>query len=193
MNKKQSGFQCVKTPVTIALISALAVMVTSCGSSSGSSTGSSGSSTGSTSSSSTGSTSSGGSTSSSGSSSGNPVILDGVTLYDMYCQQCHVANGEGSGVVDITGKSASSIKSHIASVGAMNSLDFLTDEQLDALAGYIEAKLDGAALYEEHCDSCHGDGKKGKSAENIKSAIQNVGSMVWMTLSDEEIEAIGSL
>ena len=58
-----------------------------------------------------------------------------------------------------------------------------------------EPSLDGAALYASYCASCHGSlavsSKRGATAQQITSAIGNVGSMAGLSsLSSDEIQAI---
>jgi len=55
--------------------------------------------------------------------------------------------------------------------------------------------LDGSALYANNCSDCHGalasSSKSGRTASQIQSAIQNVGSMSFLSsLTTEEIQAI---
>jgi V8-like Glu-specific endopeptidase len=53
--------------------------------------------------------------------------------------------------------------------------------------------LDGAALYAKNCSSCHGDNKKGSSADRIQHAIDSdKGGMGSLNLTADEIAAIAS-
>jgi len=54
--------------------------------------------------------------------------------------------------------------------------------------------LDGAALYNDNCSMCHGQGKRGASAAKTSSAIQNnTGGMGMLkNLTQEEINAISN-
>jgi outer membrane biosynthesis protein TonB len=53
---------------------------------------------------------------------------------------------------------------------------------------------DGAALYNQYCAGCHGQGKRGDSASKTASAISsNRGGMGFLsTLSQAELQAIAS-
>lgn len=56
--------------------------------------------------------------------------------------------------------------------------------------------IDGAALYNQFCSGCHGNGKKGSPATTIQSAInRNVGGMGSMSpreLTSAQIQAIST-
>jgi len=56
--------------------------------------------------------------------------------------------------------------------------------------------LDGAALYTQYCSSCHGNGKKGSSANSTKLAIDNdvggMGSAALRALTPAQLAAIAA-
>jgi mono/diheme cytochrome c family protein len=56
--------------------------------------------------------------------------------------------------------------------------------------------IDGAALYMQYCNGCHGNGKKGKSASAIQTAINNntggMGSTALRALTSAQIAAISA-
>ncbi len=73
--------------------------------------------------------------SSAASSSSAPAALDGAALFVQYCGACHKGNGMGTGGVhDVTNHSATQIKREIQFVREMQSLSFLTDAQINAIA-----------------------------------------------------------
>ncbi|WNC69012.1 c-type cytochrome [Thalassotalea nanhaiensis] len=126
-----------------------------------------------------------------------PPPIDGVVLFETHCGGCHTANGLGTpGGSDKTGRTAEQITDAIATVSAMNSLDFLTAEEIQAISVAITPEeIDGAALFESDCGGCHtgnglGSGSSGPDLtsytfEQLTSRQDMVGH-----LSDPEVQAI---
>ena len=123
--------------------------------------------------------------------------IDGAALYTQYCNGCHGSGKKGS--------SATSIQNAINSNrGGMGSLSGLTSEQIQAIAtgSTIPAQtttttpatgtIDGAALYQQYCYGCHGNGKKGTSASSIQSAINSVSDMRSISLTSAQMQAIAT-
>ncbi len=114
-------------------------------------------------------------------------VLDGLTLYNANCTSCH-------GTAKL-GKAATAIQGAItANTGGMSFLSSLTAAQIAAIAATTATAptLDGAALYNANCASCHGTGKRGKSVSAIQSAIaSNRGGMGSLsTLTTAQLTAI---
>ncbi|ACH38895.1 lipoprotein cytochrome c [Citrifermentans bemidjiense Bem] len=122
--------------------------------------------------------------------------LDGMALYNQYCDGCH-------GTAKL-GRSALAIHSAIiTNTGGMGSLSTLTDAQITAIAAAAapvvtpppaSTPLDGQALYTQYCNGCHGSAKLGKTAVAIQGAINaNTGGMGSLsTLTAAQVAAIAT-
>jgi mono/diheme cytochrome c family protein len=62
---------------------------------------------------------------------------DGEALYIENCQACHGVDGMGGFAGDVDGKSAEEINQAIANVVEMMGLDFLSAEEVDAIAEFL--------------------------------------------------------
>jgi len=126
-----------------------------------------------------------------------PGPVDGTTLYDSNCAGCHGSLASTSK----PGRTAAEIQAAIdGNVGGMGYLASLTAEEVQAIADALPTPapgpVDGAALYNNNCASCHGslDNSQvsGSSASKIQNAIDgNKGSMGYLsTLSGAEVQMI---
>jgi fibronectin type 3 domain-containing protein len=117
-------------------------------------------------------------------------VLDGLALYNANCVSCH-------GTAKL-GKTAAAISGAIAAnTGGMGFLSTLSAAQIAAIATTTAPAppaptLDGATLYLDNCDGCHGSAKRGKSVAAIQGAIAaNRGGMGYLsTLTLAELTAI---
>jgi fibronectin type 3 domain-containing protein len=114
-------------------------------------------------------------------------VLDGLALYNANCVSCHGTSKMG--------KTAAAIQGAItANTGGMSFLSTLSAAQVAAIATTTAPApvLDGATLYMNNCDGCHGSSKRGKSATAIQNAINSnrggMGSLNFLTPA--EITAI---
>lgn len=123
----------------------------------------------------------------------------GEQLYIANCERCHGANGVGGRDGDVVGESASDTKEAIEEESAMSSLSVLTDEEIMLITAFLAENQMGAQLYSADCESCHGPGGTGgtaeevvgESAEDIAEAIDEEPTMNSLSvLSEEEIEMI---
>jgi len=126
------------------------------------------------------------------------IPIDGTALYAQHCASCHgiLANSTKAGA------SAAGIQGAInGNVGGMGSLNFLTAEEIEAIAAALAQvppppiPTDGAGLYARHCASCHGsidNFSEESSASKIREAIEeNEGGMGFLSfLTREEIQLI---
>ena len=146
---------------------------------------------------------SGGSTG--GDTGGGSGTIDGQAIYIAYCSACH---GDGSAIVNNT---ASGITNAISTLSIMNNIN-LTAEEIQAIADYLTGNtggtggstgggdtggstggtLDGQALFNAECGSCHGNGSTivNNTASGITNAINTLGIMNGINLTAEEIQAI---
>ncbi|MGC8837506.1 MAG: c-type cytochrome [Anaerolineae bacterium] len=128
---------------------------------------------------------------------GLPPLVDGETLYRRYCAVCHGAEGEGTALaaVDLREAAARAQKEDLRRAivqgrGAMPPWGWeaggpLSDEQVEALVqalrrwGGAEPEpalpapdaFRGAALFAQHCASCHGD--LGEGGAIVERAINS--------------------
>jgi mono/diheme cytochrome c family protein len=141
----------------------------------------------------------------------NPPPADGATggasLYASSCAACHGPLGNS----DINGRSSAAISTAInMNAGGMGSLRSLSTAQVSAIATEltnapggstppIDNSTDGAALYANHCASCHGSlpgtDVGGEDAGDIREAIEeNEGGMGMLGfLTSAQIRAIGEI
>lgn len=133
--------------------------------------------------------------------------------YDLYCAACHGVEGRGGAEGDVRGENFSGIKDAIVKEQEMNYLVNLSDEVVQAIADYLNGDNgtilipapsqgggggggtpDGLALYGTNCAGCHGaapGSKADRTASQIQTAINNVGSMSGLTgLTAAEVQAI---
>jgi mono/diheme cytochrome c family protein len=121
-----------------------------------------------------------------------PPATDGATLYANNCQSCHGPLATSSKL----NRSATQIQSAITNNagGVMGSLSGLTTTQIQAIATALVSvtpppppATDGATLYANNCQSCHGplatSSKLNRSATQIQSAINNNAGGVMGSLS----------
>ena len=137
-------------------------------------------------------------------------------LYVAHCGACHGADGRGGSEEGVLGDSANKIASEIQGVREMQYLSFLTSEEIEYIAQYLNGETvmlpgtdtggggsggggtgggTGSVLYETNCGGCHGPGsnstKAGASVIRIDNGIANVGSMNGLSsLSAADIQAI---
>jgi len=125
-------------------------------------------------------------------------------LYATHCASCHGADGSGgSSGENVIGDSASSISSAISSETEMQSLGFLTSNEVQLISDFLNGVTtpppgngNGDSLYDINCAGCHGLGsnsaKAGATVARINSGIANVSSMNFLsnTLSAADIQAI---
>ncbi|WOH36931.1 c-type cytochrome [Thalassotalea fonticola] len=123
--------------------------------------------------------------------------VDGVLLFETNCGGCHTANGLGTpGGSDKTGRTAQQITDAIANVSAMNSLDFLTAEEIQAISEAITPEtIDGAALFESDCGGCHtgnglGSGSSGPDLTSYTFEQLTARQDMVGHLTDPEVQAI---
>ena len=139
------------------------------------------------------------------------ALIDGASLYSRDCSGCHgsLANSGKKGV------SVTQIQDAIShNWGGMGAYANLTTDQIQAIATALSVPvttnpdtttatntttsttLDGAALYEANCSSCHGhlatSGKSGALAAAIQAAIaSNYGGMgKFSNLTTAQLQAI---
>jgi len=129
--------------------------------------------------------------------------IDGQTLYDSNCGNCH---GFGTATTK-PGATVARIDAGIATVPSMASLSTLSVAEVQAIADFLATitpppppppppgPIDGAASYDTNCGSCHGFGtattKPGASVARIDAGIATVPSMASLsTLSVAEVQAI---
>jgi mono/diheme cytochrome c family protein len=132
-------------------------------------------------------------------------------LYTAYCASCHGADGSG-GITNenVIGDSAGEISDAIAEEQEMQSLSFLTSQQIQLIADFLNGRtapspdpdppVGGIVLYDNYCAACHGsDGSGGSSGENvqgdsagdIREAIREERDMRFLDfLSYDEIQEI---
>jgi mono/diheme cytochrome c family protein len=109
-----------------------------------------------------------------------PASINGSALYATDCSGCHGSLAASSKM----GATAAMIQTGIVgNYGGMGQLASLTTAQIQAIAAALAttstppASSDGAALYTNNCNSCHGalagSGIAGATASQIQSAISN--------------------
>lgn len=127
-----------------------------------------------------------------------PTPLDGAALYKTYCAACHGSLATSNKIGTTTTRTQSAINNNI---GGMGYLSTLTSAEVEAIVTALApttttTTIDGVALYNGNCASCHGtlanSKVKGASATTIQSAInRNKGGMGYLsTLSSTQIQAI---
>jgi len=130
--------------------------------------------------------------------------IDGAALYTNKCGSCHGALATSRKI----GRTAAQIQAAIsANAGGMGSLSTMDAAELQAIAAALgsttptstptstptQGAIDGAALYTQYCNGCHGSGKKGSSATSIQNAINsNRGGMGSLSLTSAQIQAIAT-
>jgi mono/diheme cytochrome c family protein len=127
----------------------------------------------------------------------------GASLYAQYCAGCH---GQLTSTTK-PNRTAAQIATAISSVGSMSSLSSLTTAQIQSIAAALASPMTtpapttsvstGAQLYAQYCAGCHNpltsSTKIGRTASQITSAINNVGSMNSLSsLSTTQIQAIAT-
>ncbi len=142
----------------------------------------------------------------------------GKALYDANCAGCHGAGGSGGPDGSVVGASASKISEAISNESQMRFLSTLTSAQRQQIAAYLSdpgcctgggttpppppppTTTDGATLYGQYCQSCHGalatSTKRGRTATQITTAIQNntggMGTTALRALTSTQISAIAT-
>jgi mono/diheme cytochrome c family protein len=126
-------------------------------------------------------------------------------LYATYCGACHGADGSGGTSGEkVIGDSASKISSAIEKEEEMQSLSFLSDNEIQLISDFLNGDtstppppgpVDGAASYDANCGACHGFGtnstKAGATVTRINNGITGEPSMASLSnLSAAEIQAI---
>ena len=124
-------------------------------------------------------------------------------LYVANCGSCHGADGSG-GVTgeDVRGDSASNISEAIKDESEMQSLSFLSAQEIQLISDFLNGITSpppgggsGEAIYAANCASCHGAGatsaKSGATVARINNGIANVPSMNGLSsLSAADIQAV---
>lgn len=128
-----------------------------------------------------------------------PPVTDGATLYTNNCSNCHGPLATSSKL----NRTATQIQNAINSnTGGMGGLSSLTSTQVSAIASALVTTTppppatDGAVLYGQYCQSCHGtlasSTKLNRTANQISSAITSVSQMNSINLTTTQISAIAS-
>ncbi len=121
---------------------------------------------------------------------------NGQTLYADNCAECHGPLASTSKPGRTAGDIQAAINNNVGNMGFLNTL---TAAEIQAIADALPAAPmtppDGVALYNSECAGCHGTlantTKPGRTAAQIQTAINNVGSMGFLsTLTAAEIQAI---
>jgi len=125
------------------------------------------------------------------------TAVSGATSYNLYWSSTTgVTTATGT---KVTGASRPSVQTGLADntvyffiVTAVNG-NGESAASGEATATTSAAALDGVALYNANCSSCHGaNGKKPRTAQQITDAIANVGAMQGISLTQAQIAAIAA-
>jgi len=135
-----------------------------------------------------------------------PSAPDGASIYGQRCASCHMAMAQTS----IPGVSADAIRAALTKIKQMKTLWDLTPAEVQAVSAALSGKalaaasmpasapsgpLDGAALYQSHCSSCHQplaqSRVRGASAQRIQAVIARQRQMKPLSsMAPAEVRAI---
>ncbi|TAN41530.1 MAG: cytochrome c, partial [Nitrospirae bacterium] len=133
------------------------------------------------------------------------TTTNGRILYETLCVGCHGPLAKSAKAGATAARIQNAINSNAGGMG-MASISGLTAVQVNAIANALAAVTpppppatnDGATLYANSCQSCHGplatSTKKGRTAAQIQASINSVGAMnSLMNLTAAQVSAIAGV